>query len=135
MRLYYDHHSAPEIGEVSVEQLLAENDEHEAFVLNVLNGVMNSGFYDDSDGLHTVCVYFRADAEPPSAYQVLRALTRRPEEVTSADQARDIAICWQQQSSEESPTWGELAEWGTFFEALAEKFPELRGEFEENAII
>ena len=63
-------------------------------------------------------------------------------EVTTEEEARDIAIFWQHWASEqnqigEKPTlyMSDLAEWNDYFEALAEKFPDLKEEFEENGII
>ena len=57
------------------------------------------------------------------------------EEVTTAEQARDLAVEWQHWQSEQSMTWGETGIWQDYFEQLAEKFPELAEEFRENAII
>ena len=51
------------------------------------------------------------------------------------EQARDIAIEWQRGFEDHNYSWGELAWWSDYFEALAEKFPELRDEFEENGIL
>ena len=56
-------------------------------------------------------------------------------EVTSADQARELAIDWQNWVSQSDHYMSEYAEWYDYFTALANKFPELRAEFEENAII
>ena len=56
-------------------------------------------------------------------------------ECATADEARDAAIAWQSWMSDQNLSMGELAEWGSYFEALAERFPELREEFEENCII
>lgn len=68
------------------------------------------------------------------------------ETVKSAEEARDLAINWQ--SHQEDIRYGSLArmtassmslnevlEWQDYFEQLAEKFPEVRDEFKENAII
>lgn len=57
------------------------------------------------------------------------------ENVKTADQACQIAIDWQNAMSEESPSYGELAEYQDYFTKLAEKYPELAEEFKENAII
>lgn len=54
--------------------------------------------------------------------------------ITTADQARQYAIDWQAWASNQSLSWGELAEWSAHFEILAEKF-DLLQEFKENAII
>lgn len=55
--------------------------------------------------------------------------------VATAAEARQIAIDWQYWQGEQSLSLGELSDWQSFFEALAKKFPELKDEFEENAII
>lgn len=55
--------------------------------------------------------------------------------VTSAEEARDIAIDWQNWASEQTLSYGELADWQAYFEALADKFPEIRDELQENGII
>lgn len=54
--------------------------------------------------------------------------------ITSEDEARELAIDWQQWSSEQDMSWGELAEWSDLFRKLARKF-NLTEEFKENAII
>lgn len=56
-------------------------------------------------------------------------------EVTSAGQATDIAIEWQDWQHEQDLSYGEIAAWQNYFADLADRFPELREEFEENAII
>lgn len=53
----------------------------------------------------------------------------------SAEEARALAIDWQNYASENSLYMSELAEAGAYFAKLAEQFPELKEEFEENAII
>lgn len=58
-----------------------------------------------------------------------------PNDVTSATIARGQAIGWQEWASEQSLSYGELADWQAYFEALATRFPELRAEFKENGII
>ena len=55
-------------------------------------------------------------------------------EVKNEDEARQIAIDWQGWSSVGSLSYGELAEFQTYFLALAQKF-ELEEEFKENGII
>lgn len=55
--------------------------------------------------------------------------------VLSEDRARDIAIEWSNQQGRYSLSWGELAEIQDYFEELASRFPGLREEFEENAIL
>lgn len=54
--------------------------------------------------------------------------------ITTADEATDLAIEWQQWQAEQSLSLGELAEWQAYFRQLARKF-NLRDEFEENGII
>ena len=54
--------------------------------------------------------------------------------ITSADEARDAAIEWSYWVSEQNLSYGELAEWQSFFEALAERF-DLTEEFTENGVI
>jgi hypothetical protein len=53
----------------------------------------------------------------------------------TAAEARDAAIEWQHWMSEQSLSYGELAEWSAYFENIAARFPELREEFAENGII
>lgn len=53
---------------------------------------------------------------------------------TTADEARELAIDWQQWQSEQSLSYYELAAHQAYFEALAYKF-DLVDEFKENAII
>lgn len=55
--------------------------------------------------------------------------------VRTANQARDFAIDWQLWQSEQSMSYGEAGDWQAFFEQVVEKFPDLRDEFEDNAII
>jgi len=54
--------------------------------------------------------------------------------IETQDQAREFAIDWQTWQAEQSMSYGELAEWGAFFEELAERF-DLTEEFKENGII
>jgi len=55
--------------------------------------------------------------------------------VTSAEQARDLAIEWSHWMTDQNPSMDELCEWESYFTDLAHKFPELTEEFVENAII
>ena len=50
------------------------------------------------------------------------------------DEARQYAIEWQQWASEQSLSYGELAEWWEVFNELGKKF-DLLEEFKENGII
>lgn len=54
--------------------------------------------------------------------------------VETQEQARDLAIEWQNWFGERSMSWGEVAEWSSAFETLGEKF-DLTDEFRENGII
>jgi hypothetical protein len=54
--------------------------------------------------------------------------------VETREQAQDIAITWQAWMSENSLSYGELADWQGYFEELAERF-DLTDEFRENGII
>lgn len=56
-------------------------------------------------------------------------------DVTSVDMARGQAIGWQDWQSEQALSMSEVADWQGYFEAVAAKFPELKDEFKENAII
>jgi hypothetical protein len=56
------------------------------------------------------------------------------DQVTSEEQARDLAIEWQHSISQKSMSWGEVLEYETYFSQLADKFPNLKDEFKENAI-
>ena len=56
-------------------------------------------------------------------------------EVATAEQAREIAIEWQHRSAERDHSWSEVIDDANWFEALAQKFPELSDEFAENGII
>lgn len=55
-------------------------------------------------------------------------------EVTSADQAEELAKDWQIWAGENSLSYGELAEYQSYFETLAAKF-DLTEVFQENGII
>lgn len=54
--------------------------------------------------------------------------------VSTADGARELAIDWQNWASEQSLSYGELADWQGLFIELGKKF-NLTDEFEENGII
>lgn len=54
--------------------------------------------------------------------------------VTSQDEARQIAIDWQNWESEQSSSYGDLIEYAVYFNELATKF-NLVEEFKENGII
>ena len=58
-----------------------------------------------------------------------------PKAVKSAEQGRDIAIQWQQWAGDTDMSYGELAAWNDWFRELADKYPELLEEFEENGIL
>ena len=55
--------------------------------------------------------------------------------ITTAAEAHDFAVEWQHWMSEQNLSYGEMIEWESYFEGLAERFPELREEFTENGII
>ncbi len=55
-------------------------------------------------------------------------------QVTTTGEAQDLAIDWQHWASEQSLSYGELADYAAYFEALAAKF-DLVDEFQENGII
>lgn len=54
--------------------------------------------------------------------------------ITTAGEATQIAIDWQQWAGEHDLSYGVLLEWQAFFIALADKF-DLTAEFSENGII
>jgi hypothetical protein len=54
--------------------------------------------------------------------------------VTTREQAQTVAIEWQAWMSENSLSFGELAEWQSYFEELGERF-NLTDEFRENGIV
>ena len=56
------------------------------------------------------------------------------DEVKTQDEARQIAIDWQNWQSEQSLSYEELAVFGNYFHGLATKF-NLEEEFRENGII
>lgn len=62
------------------------------------------------------------------------SLFGRSHEVTTAEQARDLAIDWQHWQSERSMSYAESALWIDLFEQLGERFG-LTEEFRENGII
>lgn len=51
------------------------------------------------------------------------------------EEARQLAIDWQNWQSDKSLSMGIIAEWGAFFKEMANRFPDLKDEFVENAII
>jgi len=54
--------------------------------------------------------------------------------VKTREEARSIAINFQEEMSNESTSYSELAEYGNYFETLGKKF-KLTKEFKENGII
>lgn len=56
------------------------------------------------------------------------------ESIKDAGQAETLAIDWQNWASEQSLSYGELAEWEDFFRKLGRDF-NLTAEFSENGII
>jgi hypothetical protein len=58
-----------------------------------------------------------------------------PNNIICEDRARDIAIWWSYERSLYCISYDELFEIGQYFEELADRFPNLREEFEENAIL
>jgi len=58
----------------------------------------------------------------------------KKQEPKTEEEARQYAIDWQNWASEQSLSYGELAEWGEIFEKIGEKF-NLTEEFKENGII
>lgn len=54
--------------------------------------------------------------------------------VTTQEEAREMAIDWQDWQATQSLSYGEFAEWQDYFETLALKF-DLTEEFKENGII
>lgn len=55
-------------------------------------------------------------------------------EIKTTEEATQYAIDWQKWSSEQSLSFGELAEWQDYFTSLAWRF-DLTEEFKENGII
>jgi hypothetical protein len=56
------------------------------------------------------------------------------DEVKIEEDAQDLAIGWQEWSSNQSLSYEEISEWQRYFEELGEKF-NLTEEFRENGII
>lgn len=54
--------------------------------------------------------------------------------IYTEDGARELAIDWQDWASNQSLSYGELAEWQSLFEMLGKKF-KLTSEFRENGIM
>ena len=54
--------------------------------------------------------------------------------IATAQEARDHAIEWQSWSSQRSMSYGELAEWESYFTRLGKQF-HLTAEFRENGIL
>ncbi len=54
--------------------------------------------------------------------------------ITTQEEARQYAIDWQNWASEQNLSYGEMADWASYFQNLAEKF-NLIEEFKENGII
>lgn len=57
-----------------------------------------------------------------------------PQAVQSAEEARELAIDWQNWQAEQSLSMGDLAEFASYFTELAERY-DLTDEFRENGII
>ena len=56
------------------------------------------------------------------------------EKIKTQEEARNIAIKWENWACDTKMYYSELAEWGEYFSRLAKKF-DLLEEFEENGII
>lgn len=56
------------------------------------------------------------------------------ESIKTEDEARQLAMDWQNWQSKQSLSYGELSEWQGHFETLAKKF-NLTDEFKENGVI
>lgn len=56
------------------------------------------------------------------------------DKLTTAEEARQLAIDWQSWQPEQQLSIGELSDWQAYFEELATKF-DLTDEFQENGII
>lgn len=86
----------------------------------------------------TVRDYFgQSEADDPSYNLEILAwsgVLAVPQAVQSADEARELAIDWQQWQSEQALSYGDLAEFASYFAELAERF-DLTDEFRENGII
>ena len=54
---------------------------------------------------------------------------------TTAAEAEDQAITWSHWMNDQDLSMGEMIDWQSYFEGLAERFPELADEFRENAVI
>ena len=54
--------------------------------------------------------------------------------ITTAEQALIQAIAWQDWQSRRNLSYGELADWASYFQELGEKF-DLTEEYKENGII
>lgn len=61
-------------------------------------------------------------------------MQNNPNNITSADQARQYAIDWSKWVGDQNLSYGELAEWQATFILLANRYG-LRKEFKENGII
>jgi hypothetical protein len=57
------------------------------------------------------------------------------DKIKSVDAARQLAIDYQMYAGENSLAYGELVYYQNRFEEIAERWPELKEEFTENAII
>ena len=54
--------------------------------------------------------------------------------IKNKEEARELAVDWQNWQSERSMSYQEVAEWGDYFSEVAKKFG-LTKEFQENGII
>lgn len=54
--------------------------------------------------------------------------------IKTKEEARELAVDWQNWQSQKSMSWQEVSEWGAYFEEVAKKFG-LTKEFQENGII
>lgn len=61
-------------------------------------------------------------------------LKKNIDEIKSTEEARTLAILWQQWASEQNMFWSEVSEWQAYFETLAKEF-NLTEEFKENGVI
>lgn len=56
------------------------------------------------------------------------------EQITTEEEARDLAIEWQHSQNDESMSYDEIHSWQSFFGRQVDRFPNLAEEFTENGI-
>lgn len=107
----------------------------ETFILHKDDDIIVHADTRGSGGYCYVIAVARTPDSDAVASRLGQPMEMKPvDEVTTAGEATDLAIEWQHWMSDQSLSWGDLADWQGYFTALADKF-DLHDEFKENGIV